>query len=641
MSGFAGGSGTENDPYLIETVDHLEAMRPFTLEQRWRDDYVFEEHYKYFKLIGDLDMSRVNWQPFKYFSGCFDGGGHTISNIYVNTSSDDRNIGGLFNRTYMGVAIKDLTLTNIDVTNTGSSTRGTGGLVGRMSSQDNNCYFENIHIDGSLSAAGNGGGVFGNLESYENEVYADNCTANIYFMPNDDGVWYVAGFAGQIHVYEYSKIVLKDCHGKIEIGGTSSNYVSRFPSGFSGYTGVYGWREFAGAEYHATRCTGELISDALDDASFLSGFDSYLTTYDFAKVYLNECSAYIDTNFRWTMSGFVITELFGPLDEVHIKNCYVRGKIKGVIDNPQTSAHGFAYLGLWDNDDDPQKAIFKNCYSAIDDSELTILADTEYDYLYDMMYTYWGSIGVYIRQFEEHTPTVELENIYYDADLLHNDNWLNSQPDLFYGYDDVDWRDYNCYPRSTAEMTFPPNFNTTYINWDFQGIWTVDPQTNDGYPYFGAEEIPFAPVPGYMLRFIEPPTVRREYPKANRVIVKSPDAEYTASVSDISEDQMIERIVEIDAGGAGVCKEAAERLLERWSRINVSIEGDVRLAVGLSFKERVKVWIEDSQLTGQFYPLQSVEHDVVAQKTRVVCGDIILSDEELLARILDDLAGKW
>jgi hypothetical protein len=41
--------------------------------------------------------------------------------------------------------------------------------------------------------------------------------------------------------------------------------------------------------------------------------------------------------------------------------------------------------------------------------------------------------------------------------------------------------------RTTDEMTYPENFTTTYIDWDFETIWKHDPSytINDGYPHFG------------------------------------------------------------------------------------------------------------------------------------------------------------
>ena len=39
--------------------------------------------------------------------------------------------------------------------------------------------------------------------------------------------------------------------------------------------------------------------------------------------------------------------------------------------------------------------------------------------------------------------------------------------------------------RSEADMTYPHNAGNTYITWDFDTIWTIDAENNDGYPYFG------------------------------------------------------------------------------------------------------------------------------------------------------------
>ena len=67
-----------------------------------------------------------------------------------------------------------------------------------------------------------------------------------------------------------------------------------------------------------------------------------------------------------------------------------------------------------------------------------------------------------------YSPTVI--NSYYDSEVS--------------GMSDNDGRGF---PRSTAEMTYPENFSTTYIDWDFTNIWTHDPtyQFNAGYPLFG------------------------------------------------------------------------------------------------------------------------------------------------------------
>ena len=89
-SEFAGGSGTEGDPYLIETVDQLNSVR----------NYLGTEHSnKHFKLDADLKLdvapynSGTGWEPIgtqdNPFTGRFDGNGHTISNLFINRSSDE------------------------------------------------------------------------------------------------------------------------------------------------------------------------------------------------------------------------------------------------------------------------------------------------------------------------------------------------------------------------------------------------------------------------------------------------------------------------------------------------------------------------------------------------------------------------
>ena len=138
------------------------------------------------------------------------------------------------------------------------------------------------------------------------------------------------------------------------------------------------------------------------------------------------------------------------------------------------------------------------------------------------------------------------------------------------------------------------------------------------------------------IQYIETPNTKIEYPKANRVTVKSETAEWTSTEPGVSEDNIVERIVEIDEGGQKICRQVADKLLERWSRKNVSITGDIRLFVDLQFEEEAKIVIPDSMIDG-YYPVQSIEHDVIDQVSTVKAGDIILDDNELLARILDEL----
>jgi len=97
-----------------------------------------------------------------YFNGTYDGGGHTIFNLTINTDTDHQ---GMFG--YIGNAA---TVKNIGVVN--GSVRGrnnTGGLVGL----NNGGIVQNCFLSGSVTGSGDTGGVAGgNLGTIQN-CYSD------------------------------------------------------------------------------------------------------------------------------------------------------------------------------------------------------------------------------------------------------------------------------------------------------------------------------------------------------------------------------------------------------------------------------------------------------------------------------------
>lgn len=111
---FAGGTGTKDDPYQIETLEQLQAMA---------DDLSAS-----YVLTADIDAGSIEaWQPIGTlvavdeagetpdpayaFSGSFDGGGHTISNLNVVGT---KMLSGLFgvtaNARISNVTFQDLTV---------------------------------------------------------------------------------------------------------------------------------------------------------------------------------------------------------------------------------------------------------------------------------------------------------------------------------------------------------------------------------------------------------------------------------------------------------------------------------------------------------------------------------------------------
>lgn len=74
---FAGGTGTESDPWLIETRAQLEQLH----------NYLGIEHTdKYFKQIADIDLGGAPWNPIGRtfpFYGQYDGDGCSIHNLHI------------------------------------------------------------------------------------------------------------------------------------------------------------------------------------------------------------------------------------------------------------------------------------------------------------------------------------------------------------------------------------------------------------------------------------------------------------------------------------------------------------------------------------------------------------------------------
>ena len=84
---FSGGSGTEEDPYLISTAEDM-----WELSNDCNSGSKYEKKYasKYFKMTEDIDLgcsAAKQWIPIGnydgrvYFSGDFNGDGHTITGL--------------------------------------------------------------------------------------------------------------------------------------------------------------------------------------------------------------------------------------------------------------------------------------------------------------------------------------------------------------------------------------------------------------------------------------------------------------------------------------------------------------------------------------------------------------------------------
>ena len=100
-TGFAGGSGTESDPYLIETAAQ---WMYFTTLPTDENNNLSGVHVR---LIRDLDMNGYTVEPVAPFAGHFDGGKHVIRGINISPETGNA---GLFQNLKSGAVVENITV---------------------------------------------------------------------------------------------------------------------------------------------------------------------------------------------------------------------------------------------------------------------------------------------------------------------------------------------------------------------------------------------------------------------------------------------------------------------------------------------------------------------------------------------------
>ena len=217
-SSYGGGSGTQSDPYLISTPQHLNQLR---LDVNVNG---IDTSGKYYRLTNDIDLmnfdtdndaSNGNWEPIGSFddgiafSGVFDGDGFKIKNMTINNQL----IGGFFLKTD-GAEIKNLELLNIQVdtyvygatliglsgntivekvsaSGTVSSDTISGGLVGVSGSSTYRDCYTNVSV---TAVSGHEGGIIAGSSGFDNLT---NCF--VVGRLSNDAYWhYFGAIVGQL-----------------------------------------------------------------------------------------------------------------------------------------------------------------------------------------------------------------------------------------------------------------------------------------------------------------------------------------------------------------------------------------------------------------------------------------------------------
>jgi hypothetical protein len=196
---YGGGSGTENDPYLVRTAEQMNAIGASPGD--WD---------KHFQLRADIDLSEYPETSYNIigtgtmneaFTGVFDGNDHTISNLSLNSTRE--NYTGLFG--YMTGEVMNLGLINPEVFSQGSNIGALAGYLFAGTISD--CYVEGANISGDDYV----GGLVGFCAGRLNKSYS---TGSVM------GDRYVGGLIGLVGDSTVNMCYSRaDVSGHIEVGG--------------------------------------------------------------------------------------------------------------------------------------------------------------------------------------------------------------------------------------------------------------------------------------------------------------------------------------------------------------------------------------------------------------------------------------
>lgn len=230
---FAGGVGSESDPYLISTAEQMAQLAYDTAQEIDYQGY-------YFKQTNDIDIGRLQWNPIgasatEEFRGIFDGNDKVISNLTIGTSALPSELEeiGLFG--YLsGAVIHNVNIENASIY---SSLPDYYGEIGVLAAEVNSTLINHCSTSGTISSSSYSGSYVGGLVSkidyYSQGIIACSADVNISVSSSSSGD--VGGLVGEA----YCPIIGSSASGSVSgsgylgglVGNTSDDVIDCYATG--------------------------------------------------------------------------------------------------------------------------------------------------------------------------------------------------------------------------------------------------------------------------------------------------------------------------------------------------------------------------------------------------------------------------
>ncbi len=315
---YSGGSGTSSDPYRIATVQDLITLS--RTESHWSASTVdYNNIHKYFLQTADIVFNSnpqlvdwnndglANWSagdqkgfnPIgrgaygapRYFTGSYDGGNYSITNLYINLTATaptslEPHDAGMFGYIFSPGVLKNIHLKNADVS---SLSHNIGALVGYLISANNyHVAVNNCSSSGTVSGYSSAGGLVG--YSHTANIINSYSSCNV----TTTGNYAVGGLVGSMN---YNFASLKNCFstgtvtGNYSVGGlvgALSSYSGKTSelsncystSNVTGYDYVGGLIGYLGQDTNVfnSYSTGAVLATAVNPKK--GGLIGYISPYD-------------------------------------------------------------------------------------------------------------------------------------------------------------------------------------------------------------------------------------------------------------------------------------------------------------------------------------------------------------------------